>query len=100
MADKGMHQDKSKLMGKESALAELEARCQELGIKLVYDDLRGEGGLCRVREQFWLIVNRRVSVATKIRLLNDALKKVGEKAAASPIESSTVARARTGHKSS
>lgn len=60
-------------------LAELEARCVEAGIKLVYDDLCGEGGLCRVRDQFWVIVNRRVSVVTKIRILNEVLKKVGEK---------------------
>lgn len=99
MADKGMHQDKSKLRGKESALAELEARCQELGIRVVYDDLRGEGGLCRVREQFWLIVNRRVSVATKIRLLNEALQKVGGQTSSPPVDSSTVAHTRTGHKS-
>lgn len=72
---------------KEQVLAELEARCVEIGIKLVYDDLRGEGGLCRVRDQFWVIVNRRVSVVTKIRILNEVLKKVGGNAAVSSLSS-------------
>lgn len=69
----------NKINNPKQILAELEARCVEAGIKLIYDDLRGEGGLCRVRDRFWVIVNRRVSVVTKIRILNEVLKKVGEK---------------------
>jgi hypothetical protein len=98
MAGKKIAQRESQSKGKEAVLAELEARCQELGIKVVYDDLRGEGGLCRVRERFWLIVNRRVSVATKIRLLNEALKKVGGQTTVPSVDASTVAQVRTGQR--
>jgi hypothetical protein len=57
-------------------LARLEAECRQRGVKLVYDDLRGEGGLCRVRKSFYIIVNRRAATETRIRIVTAALGKL------------------------
>ncbi|MEN9979570.1 MAG: hypothetical protein ABIK38_04405 [candidate division WOR-3 bacterium] len=59
----------------EGVARELEARCQELGVRVIYDDLRGEGGICRVRDRLMVIINRRVSVQTRIRMLETALQR-------------------------
>lgn len=92
--DKG--EGKRKMVkGPERVLAELEERCRQAGIKVVYDDLRGEGGLCRVRQEFWVIVNRRVSAATKAKILDEALKRVGERTRAESAPQATV-RVRSG----
>ncbi len=67
------------LSAEERVLAELEARCVELGIRIIYDDLQGDGGLCRVRDRYLVIVNRRVSAGTRVRIINEALKKINAK---------------------
>lgn len=66
---------KGKVTGHERVLDELEQRCNELGLKVIYDDLRGEGGMCRLRNQYLVIINRRAAVQTKIRMLEQALKR-------------------------
>ncbi len=75
---------RTRLSAEERVLAELEARCTELGIRIIYDDLRGEGGLCRVRDRYLLIINRRVGAGTRVRIINEALKKVGGGAGVKP----------------
>lgn len=69
---------KIKKGSQEMVLADLEARCAELGIRVIYDDLRSEGGVCRVKNRLMVIINRRASVATKIRIIDEALKRAGE----------------------
>lgn len=67
-------------------LERLEALCVERGVKLVYDDLQGEGGLCRLRERWYLIVNRRLSIESRVRLIHRALERVPFRAAqATPV---------------
>lgn len=56
--------------------AALEAKCAQLGIKVIYDDLRSEGGVCRVRGNVMVIINRRASLPTQIKILTEALKVV------------------------
>ena len=56
-----------------AVLAALEQSCQERGIKLIYDDLQTEGGLCRLRENYYIIINRRASTETRVRILRDSL---------------------------
>jgi hypothetical protein len=67
--------EKERVAGQEQVLAELEQRCNELGLRVIYDDLRSEGGLCRLRNQYLVIINRRASVSTRIRLLAQALRR-------------------------
>lgn len=56
--------------------AALEAKCAQLGIMVIYDDLRGEGGVCRLRSDIVAIINRRASLPTRIRILTEALNKI------------------------
>jgi len=58
----------------------LEKSCAERGVNLVYDDLRGEGGWCRLRDKHFIIVNRRASVETRVRVIHEALQRVPARA--------------------
>jgi hypothetical protein len=62
--------------GIRAVLERLELECRERGVRLVYDDLRSEGGLCRCRDCYYLIINRRASNETRARLIRDALERV------------------------
>ncbi len=53
---------------------ELEAKCAQLGVRVIYDELRSEGGVCRVKGAILIIINRRASLPTRIRILSEALK--------------------------
>jgi hypothetical protein len=63
-------------MTKAKRLEQLEQECKERGIKLIYDDLRSEGGLCRLRGSYYVILNRRLASETKTRIIGDALARV------------------------
>ncbi len=63
---------------KAKQLEQLEQQCKDRGVRLVYDDLRSEGGLCRLRDSFYVILNRRLAAETKYRIIADALARVGD----------------------
>ncbi|UCG43730.1 MAG: hypothetical protein JSU73_03695 [candidate division WOR-3 bacterium] len=65
-------------MKAKAVLAALEQSCQERGIKLIYDDLQTEGGLCRLRDNYYIIINRLASTETRVRILRDSLGRMGE----------------------
>jgi hypothetical protein len=69
-------------MSKTSRLEQLEQECKERGIRLIYDDLRSEGGLCRLRGCYYVIMNRRLAAETRTRIIADALARVREMAEA------------------
>ncbi len=60
-------------------LDQLEQECHTRGVKLIYDDLRSEGGLCRLRGCYYLILNRRLASETKARIIAAALARVEER---------------------
>jgi hypothetical protein len=60
-------------------LEQLEQECRNRGVKLIYDDLRGEGGLCRLRDCYYVVVNRRLASETVARIIADALTRVPER---------------------
>jgi hypothetical protein len=66
-------------MSKTSRLEQLEQECKERGVRLIYDDLRSEGGLCRLRGNYYVIMNRRLAFETKIRIIANALARVPER---------------------
>ena len=66
-------------MSKAKELEQLEQECHTRGVKLIYDDLRSEGGLCRLRGSFYLILNRRLASETKVRIILGALARVPER---------------------
>ena len=63
-------------MSAKQKLEQLELACRESGIRLMSDDLKSEGGFCRLRDSFYLVINRRASADTRMRLMADALNKV------------------------
>ena len=65
-------------MNTKRRLEQLEQECHGKGVKLIYDDLRSEGGLCRLRDGYFLILNRRLASETKARIIADALARVGD----------------------
>jgi hypothetical protein len=65
-------------MTKAKQLEQLEQECKERGVKLMYDDLRSEGGLCRLRGSYYVILNRRLASETKTRIIADALARMRE----------------------
>ena len=66
-------------MSKTARLEQLEQECHTRGVRLIYDDLRSEGGLCRLRGCYYLILNRRLASETKTRIIAGALARVPER---------------------
>jgi hypothetical protein len=54
----------------------LEELAQRLGAKVIYDDLNFPGGSCRGREQFYIIINDRLSLDEKVRHLCAGVSKL------------------------
>jgi len=67
-------------MSPKKKLELLEQTCREIGVKLYYDDLRSEGGFCRLRDTYYLILNRRAAVETRVRIISEALAKIPQAA--------------------
>ena len=77
-------------MSKTSRLEQVEQECKQRGVRLIYDDLRSEGGLCRLRGSFYLILNRRLAAETKTRIIVDALARVRDMIETRPAASDSV----------
>jgi hypothetical protein len=77
-------------MTKAKQLEQLEQECHKRGVKLIYDDLRSEGGLCRLRGCYYLILNRRLASETKARIIADALERVQAMMESRPVASEPV----------
>jgi hypothetical protein len=61
----------------ESAYEELEALCEKAGVKVVHAELSGEGmssgGLCKVKGEWRVIVDRRAATGERVSVLARAL---------------------------
>jgi hypothetical protein len=71
-------------MSKAKQLEQLEQECKDCGIRLIYDDLRSEGGLCRLRDCYYVVLNRRLAAETKTRIIAEALTRMREMAMSRP----------------
>lgn len=60
-------------MTKKDILQHLEAVAKQIGVRVIYDELRGEGGFCRCKDRHYLILNNRLSQNQKIDLLIQGL---------------------------
>jgi len=60
-------------MTKKDILMHLESAAKQIGVKVIYDELRGDGGLCRCKDRHFLILNSRLSQNQKIDLLIQGL---------------------------
>ncbi len=63
-------------MKAKEVLQGLEQECEAKGVKLIFDDLQSEGGLCRLRNRYYIIINRRAAVETRVRIISDALSRI------------------------
>jgi hypothetical protein len=80
-------------MSASRTLERLERQCRELGVRLIYDDLRSEGGLCRLRDSYYLIINRRAAVESRVRIISEALVRVEQRPIAPTVEATEPAAA-------
>ena len=80
-------------MSKAKQLEQVEQECKERGVRLIYDDLRSEGGLCRLRGCYYVILNRRLVAETKTRIIVDALARVRDMIETRPAVSDLVPNA-------
>ncbi|MCA9689369.1 MAG: hypothetical protein KC636_07140, partial [Myxococcales bacterium] len=59
-------------------LGELEALAERLGIRVCYEPMagltRGSGGLCKVRGELRVIMDRRLKPPERVQVLADALR--------------------------
>jgi hypothetical protein len=59
-------------------LQELEHLAQELGVRVCYDAMtglsQGSGGLCKVRGEWRVIMDRRLKPVERVQVLSEALR--------------------------
>lgn len=60
-------------MIKNEEIARLEEALKSYSIKIIYDTLHSEGGLCRLKDRYYVIINRYLSLDEKIDLLSRSL---------------------------
>lgn len=60
-------------MIKNEQIKKLEAELKAHSIKIIYDTLHTEGGLCRLKDRYYVIINRYLSLDEKIELLSRSL---------------------------
>jgi hypothetical protein len=57
------------MLGKKELCKQLEDLATRLGAKLMFDELAFPGGHCRSKGQYYIIINERLALDEKIRLL-------------------------------
>ena len=57
------------MLGKKELCKQLEELATRLGARLIYDELTFPGGHCRSKDQRYIIINERLALDEKIRLL-------------------------------
>lgn len=78
---------------RQTTLDRLEERCRGQGIRLMYGELTGEGGLCRLHDRHIIIINRRSSNATRVRMITEALERLEARVRAQASEETAPAQA-------
>ncbi len=63
-------------MNKKEALATLENFLKEADFKIIFDELEGEGGLCQLKGKYYIVINRRLPLEGKIRIIAQELKRL------------------------
>ena len=60
-------------MIKNAQIEKLETELKNYSIKIIYDTLNSEGGLCRVNDRYFVIINRHLTIEEKVELLTKSL---------------------------
>ncbi|MBM3280427.1 MAG: hypothetical protein FJY95_20475 [Candidatus Handelsmanbacteria bacterium] len=66
----------SYLMNQALLLQELETLAAQLGVEVRYEELEGEGGLCRYGGRYYVIAGRHLATNGRIRLLIRELRRL------------------------
>ena len=62
-------------MDKKSVLRSLEEITERLSINIRYGKLESKGGLCRIYNKYYIILDRKTNDTVKINIISKALKK-------------------------
>ncbi len=54
-------------------LKTLEETLKSKSVRIIYDNLKSDGGLCKAKNQYYLIINKNISLEQKITILSRAL---------------------------
>jgi hypothetical protein len=60
-------------MNKYEKIKELEQTLQNNAVRIIYDTLKSDGGLCKVKDKYYIIINKNISVEQKIDILSQGL---------------------------
>ena len=71
---------KEQTVDERAILGHLEALAESLGVEVRYEGMEGEaaftsGGLCRVKDRYFIILNKAAAAGDKIQTLASALKR-------------------------
>jgi hypothetical protein len=70
-------------MGPQQQLEELERVAQELQVRVCYEPMaglvQGTGGLCKVRGEYRVIIDRRLKPSERVSILADALRRLADR---------------------
>jgi len=65
-------------MLKNEQIEKLERELKNYSIKIIYDTLYSKGGFCRVKDRYYVIINRHLTLEEKIELLSRSLMEYTE----------------------
>lgn len=60
-------------MNKNERIKELEDSLENNSVRIIYDNLKSDGGLCKVKNKYYIIINKNISVEQKIHILSQGL---------------------------
>ncbi len=60
---------------KPNVLVALEEVANKFSIKVIYDQIFGQGGYCKLKDKSYIILNKTLSNETKIAIFLESLKK-------------------------
>ena len=70
-------------MGPQQQLEELERVAEQLQVKVCYEPMaglvQGIGGLCKVRGEYRVIIDRRLKPSERVSILADALRRLADR---------------------
>lgn len=60
-------------MNKNEKIKQLEETAQKNSVRIIYDILKSDGGLCKVKDKYYIIINRNISIEQKIFIISQSL---------------------------
>lgn len=61
------------VVNKNERINELEDTLNKNSVRIIYDNLKSDGGLCKVKDKYYIIINKNISTEQKILILSQGL---------------------------